>query len=115
MQIAYDEIVGPLGAFDISTIQTYAGGAPDTIALGGFIKASDFESYCLWPFETMVFRKGSSAGVYHAPLASREEALKHHALMVATIKSGAEFGGGVDEHGNPDTTREQWEARCANA
>jgi hypothetical protein len=72
---------------------------------------ADFESYTTWPFETMVFPKGSRRGLYHAPYATRQEAVAGHQLMVETIKKNLEFGGGVNESGNPLITPEEWRSR----
>lgn len=118
MRIAYDDVEGPLGKFTVSTIRTVAGGG-DNESYSPFgisffaVKPSDFENYMAWPFETMVFPIDSRRGLYHAPYATEEEARRGHALMVGTIKSGAEFGGGVteDSRGTPTLTPEEWKAR----
>lgn len=57
----------------------------------------------------------SSKGLYHAPYATKDEAIAGHALMVETIKRGLEFGGGVteDAFGTPTITPEEWAKRAA--
>jgi hypothetical protein len=114
-QIADNVVTGPLGKFRVSTIKTIAGGAPRSYAGPSPFTEADFLNETPWSFETMIFRDGSGRGLYHAPYATKEEAIAGHALMVKTIEVGAEFGGGVEgPFGTPSTTPEQWHERmCA--
>jgi hypothetical protein len=109
-QIAFSEVTGPLGAFEVSTIRTLAGGAPSSPPIG-FFSESDFDSYLIWPFETMVFRPSSRRGLYHAAYSTKEEALAGHTQITETIRRGSEFGGGVNEDGEPSLTAEEWALR----
>lgn len=70
------------------------------------------ESYNAWPFETMIAKPGwSFFGLYHAPYATEEEARSGHTRMVKTVIRGLEFGGGVNEKGEPSITSEEWFSR----
>jgi hypothetical protein len=111
-QLAKDTVTGPLGTFRVSTIQTDAGGGEEYSSPFAPFSSSDYVSETPWPFETMIFRDGSSTGLYHAPYATKAEAVRGHAKMVDTIKQGIEFGGGVEGvFGTPSMTAVQWEER----
>jgi hypothetical protein len=99
--------------FRISTIRTFAGGGGDNHGIGPF-KESDYANETPWPFETVVFKEGSSRGLYHAAYSTKEQAESGHQQMIETIKKGLEFGGGVKGFwGIPSLTPEEWRLRCA--
>jgi hypothetical protein len=110
-QIEKDMVSGLLGLFRVSTTQTISGGAPPTP--GMFFSDADFVDETPWPYETMVFADKSSAGLYHAAYGTEEEARRGHLLMIETIRTGAEFGGGVEgPHGSPaQATIDLWKSR----
>lgn len=103
-----------VGKWSVSTVQTYAGGARDEpIGMVPFTPA-DYADETPWPYETMVFR-GGTTGQYHEPHASEAEALERHEAIVELLRDGKlEIGKGVKEpFGNPSTTPEEWAARVA--
>jgi len=111
-QLASDTVTGPLGIFQVSTIQTDAGGGDEYRSTLSPFTSSDYVSETPWPFETMIFRYRSRTGLYHAPYSTKAEAMRGHAQMVETIKQGIEFGGGVKGvFGTPSMTAAQWEER----
>lgn len=108
-QLKFETMTGPVGTFDISTVRTYSGGGGNNRSPFSPFGEADYADETPWPYEVMVFRSGSSRGLYHAPFGSKAEALNGHKLMVETIKLGTEFGGGVKgEFGVPSTTPEEW-------
>lgn len=112
--IKVESVTGPLGTFDVSTIRTHAGGGNDYRPPHSPFSDSDYVDETPWPFEVMVFRQGSSTGLYHAAFATDKEALDGHRLMVETIRIGTEFGGGVrGPFGVPSITPEEWLARTS--
>lgn len=118
-QLLYDEVKDPSGnQFRVSTVRTLAGGSPDkpadVFSIISGARMSDFANYSAWPFETMVFRLPfSSFGLYHAPYASEADARLGHENVVKSITEGLEFGGGVNEDGEPSITPDQWAERIS--
>ena len=113
--LAFDKVRDPKGVeYDVSTIRTFAGGAPARQPLGSPFSTADFEGETPWPFETMVFRSGSRKGLHHSPHASEEAAIGAHARMVEAVRSGADFEGGVQgKYGTPALSAEEWRKRRA--
>lgn len=114
-KIAYDEVENPEGRFDISTIRTFAGGADDYQLSGCPFSDADYADRTPWPFETVVFRRQSSKGLYHQAYATKEEARAGHGWIVATVRAGLELPGVTVEgpFGNPTLTVAEWNARHA--
>ena len=102
-------ISGPQGVFRVSTIRTYAGGAPN-MSNGGPFTTKDYAKETPWPYETMVFGIGNSKGQYHQPHTSKEQAEVAHAAVISMIEAGTlNLGHGVEGHwGNPATTPKKW-------
>jgi hypothetical protein len=112
VKIAFDSIVKLDEIFDVSTIQTYSGGGGDNTSIFCPFSESDYAEDTPWPFETIVFRRPSSTGLYHAPYAAKKEALAGHADVVRRLAAGEEVVGGVKgPFGIPSITPEEWEQR----
>lgn len=109
-QIAYTHV----GKFQVSTVRTVAGGAEETPANMLQLRPCsdrDYADETPWPYETMVF-KGGATGLYHAAYATRAEARRGHAEVVARLKRGEEVVGGVQgQWGVPSLTAAEWRAR----
>lgn len=111
-RISQTKIAGPQGELEVSTIQTFAGGAPVTQPLGSPFSTADYADQTPWPFETMVFRPTGSTGLYHRAYATEVEAKKGHEETVELCRTGTlPVGHGVDgEFGNPTLTAAEWAA-----
>jgi hypothetical protein len=107
------EVSGPQGKFEVSTVQTFAGGAPEIGLWGTPFTTADYADDTPWPYETMVFRPGSSRGWYHEPHASEQQAKDGHAWVISHIKAGTlPLGSGVQgDFGNPSMTPDEWRDR----
>lgn len=112
-QILRDDAIGPQGTFDVSTIRTLSGGAPDRPLMPGLglLFDSTYADETPWPYETVVFQSGIK-GHYHEAYKSESAARKGHRRIVAQIKDGTlPVGKGVDTiYGNPTLTPEEFEA-----
>lgn len=113
-QLLHDKVAGPTGKFEVSTVWTYAGGAPEERPFASPFSTADYAEETPWPFETMVFQKGSSKGLYHRAYASENEARSGHAEVVALCQAGTlPIGDGVTgEFGHPSLTAAEWAARA---
>lgn len=100
------------GNFEVSTIQTMAGGAPENARGISPFSESDYIDETPWPYETMVFRGGSSTGLHHRAYASIEDARRGHAVIVAALDNGTlEMPFGVHgPSGVPSLTAAEWAA-----
>lgn len=110
-----DFIEGPQGSFSVSTVQTFAGGAPDSRPLFSPFSASDYAEETTWPYETMVFKVGEgSKGYYHRAYATEEAAQQGHTETVQLLENGTlPLGQGVDgPFGNPTLTPEEWQKQA---
>jgi hypothetical protein len=105
-----DTAKGPQGAFRVSTVRTYAGGAPNIQGLGAPFGTKDFAKETPWPYETMVFSEGSSKGLYHEPSADQGDAEAIHCIVIEHIQAGdLQLGRGVSgPWGNPSMTPADW-------
>ena len=82
-QLLHEKVQGPQGALSVSTVQTYAGGAPDQRPILSPFSTADYADETPWPFETMVFKQGGgSRGLYHRPYATESEARIGHSEIV---------------------------------
>ena len=110
-------VSGPQGDFEVSTVQTFAGGAADSRPTLSPFSLSDYADENPWPFETMVFRLGSSRGLYHEPHASEMQARDGHTYAVSLIKAGTLIEGtGVrGDFGVPSITPDEWKDRFTSA
>jgi hypothetical protein len=94
-----------INGFDVSTVSIDAMGMSK---LSPFTMA-DYADETPWPFETMIFKCGSSTGIYHKPHATKEEAIADHEKVVQRLKDGEQVSGGVrGVWGTPSTTPEEW-------
>jgi hypothetical protein len=108
-----DTVTGPQGTFQVSTIRTFAGGAPDFQPRTSPFKVSDYASEMPWPYETMVFPEEGSTGLYHAAYPTEELARQGHTQVLDFARRGLlEIGKGVHGvFGTPSLTAEEWRSQ----
>lgn len=96
--------------YEVSTIRTDSGGAPRSTSMFGFFTSADYDDLNAWPFETMVFKRGSRVGLYHEPYASEDAAREGHARILTAVESDSlEWGKGVQgSAGTPTLSAEEW-------
>lgn len=114
-KIAFESVTAPNGTiYEVSTIKTFAGGAPDSKPRGSPFALSDYADENPWPYETMVFRPGSNRGLYHEPHASLKQAKDGHAYAVSLCRAGTlKEGHGVrGDFGVPSITPDEWRDRA---
>jgi hypothetical protein len=111
---------GPQGAFVVSTIQTYAGGADNDRPLGSPFSTADYADETPWSYETMVFKahpeygqRGGThfaTGQFHRAYASRRAARRGHERITRLCESGIlPVGDGVrGPFGVPTLTATDW-------
>jgi hypothetical protein len=114
-RIKFDQVSGPQGDFEVSTIRTDAGGAMASSCFGAPFSTADYVNETPWPFETMVFHPNSSRGLYHEPHRTKQQAEEGHRYAVSLIKSGTlTLGAGVrGDFGVPAMTPQEWADRMS--
>jgi len=111
-KLLFNNVTGPQGVFDVSTVQTFTGGAPDVKPLGSPFSLSDYADENPWPYEPMVFWPDSSRGLYHRAYRDKKDAKKGHIEIVQACLDGVlPIGDGVrGDFGIPSLTPEEWKA-----
>jgi hypothetical protein len=123
MEIACHRASGPQGDFVVSTIKTFAGGAPVSQPLGAPFSSADYADETPWPFETMVFIAVPSGGLshyatgqFHRAYRNLRDAKRGHSEVVDMVMIGAlPVGQGVrGDFGVPSMTPQEWSEQKAN-